>query len=83
MVRLETERWDKPIVLHPDAEVAYATSMSIARAMYPDEDDTAQAARAWEAYQASQSQGAVDSYDYTAALDACDFSSTAESEYTR
>ena len=74
---------DESRVLHPDAEAAYATSMPIAKAMYPNESPSVQGAMAWEAYQASQSQGAVDSYDYTAALDACDFSSSAESEYTR
>ena len=74
---------DESIVLHPDAEAAYAASMPIAKAMYPNEPPSVRGAMAWEAYQASQSQGATDSYDYTAALDACDFSSTAESEYTR
>ena len=68
-------------VLHPDAEVAFATSMPIAEAMYPDESRGVQATMAWEAYQSSQATS--DSYDYAAALDACDFSSTAESEYTR
>ena len=38
------ELQDKPLVLHPAAEKAYATFMPIARAMYPDDDDTMQAA---------------------------------------
>ena len=75
---------DESAVLHPDAEAAYAASMPIAKAMYPDEPITVQATMAWEAYQASQAQGATDSYDYTAALDACEeSSSTAEAERTR
>ena len=69
-VMVTSELQDKPLVLHPAAEKAYATFMPIARAMYPDEDDTMQAARAWEAYQASLS--ASDSYDYTSALFAFD-----------
>ncbi len=60
------EAQDESIVLHPNAEVAYATFMPMARAMYPNESGAVQAARAWEAYQASLS--ASDSYDYTVAL---------------
>ncbi len=64
------ELLDKPPMLHPAAEKAYATFMPIARAMYPNESGAVQAARAWEAYQSSLSTS--DSYDYTSALFAFD-----------
>lgn len=75
---------DESIVLHPAAEKAYAASMPIAKAMYPNESRGVQAEMALETYRASLSQGAADSYDYTAALDACEeSSSSAEEERTR
>ena len=76
-----TKADDESIVLHPDAEAAYAASMLVTKSMHPK--PTVQGAMAWEAYQASQSQVSTDSYDYTAALDACEEFSSAEAERAR
>ena len=77
-----TKAHDESLMLHPDAEAAYAASMPVAKAVYPDESLGVQVGMALETYQASLS--ASDSYDYTAALDACEeSSSTAEAERAR
>ncbi len=68
-----------PVTLNPKAEEIF----SLAKETLSDKSPQEIAQAACNAYQASQSQVSTDSYDYTAALDACDFSSTAESEYTR
>ena len=63
---------DKSIVMHTDAEAAYAAAMPIVRSMYNDKSPSVLGAMAWEVYRASKYKGATDSYDYAAALDACD-----------
>lgn len=67
-----TKVHNEALTLHPDAEAAYAESMSIIKVMYPDGPLKVHGVMAWEVYRASKFKGATDSYDYTAALDACD-----------
>lgn len=46
--------------LHPDAEVAYATHMAAARALFPDKPVAVLACRAWESYVASRYADSLD-----------------------